>query len=359
MSEENNKIVKIIDSNVVKVDEVNEAIDYKSDARFRQIDNRMASQVTGLLQYVPQAAMANAMRGTFRVEFPEGISGVLAKHGNGFLSVIQGEDGKIAGHATFVPTSETVPAVIGMFTALSVVTSQYFLAQINQNLEEVQRKLDQVLDFLYSDKACEIYAESQGVKAIYMNYPAIMNQPEQKTASIVTIQHAKAVAEKNIQFYYRDMNKRVTAEVNDKGIKVPDFIGNLNDEKTKAFAYSLLDDLNSYNQAINLYSICSILEIVLSQNFADSYLTYVEEDLRSHFKTHNIIISKLEGNLAALTGKRSGSRINSVVKDIQDLLGEGSPEKRYTGIIGQIQEAYNTKSEYRILRDGTVYQKIA
>ena len=47
------------------------------------------------------------------------------------------------------------------------------------------------------------------------------------------------------------------------------------------------------------------------------------------------------------------------MKDVQDLLGEGSPEKKYKDIIGQIRTSYNSKSEYRILEDGTVYQKIA
>ena len=34
-------------------------------------------------------------------------------------------------------------------------------------------------------------------------------------------------------------------------------------------------------------------------------------------------------------------------------------KKKYKDIIGQIRTSYNSKSEYRILEDGTVYQKIA
>lgn len=359
MSEQDNSLA-IIDNNVVKLNRVDEAIDYKTDARFRQIDNRTAAQVSGLLQYLPQAAAGNALKGTFRVEFPQGISGALVQHGNGYLSVMKEPDnGKFVGQATFIPTSESAPALLGLFTALSVVTSQYFLAQINQNLEEVQKKLDQVLNFLYSDKECEIYAEMQAVRTIYVNYPAIMNAAEQRTASIATIQHAKIVAERNIQFYYRDMNKRVMAELEDRGMPLPDLMNRLNDDKTKSLAYGLIDDLNSYNQAINLYSICSILEIVLSQNFEDSYLDFIEEDLTSHFKAHNIIIGKLDGKLTALANKKGAGKLSSVMKDVQDLLGEGSPEKKYKDIIGQIRTSYNSKSEYRILEDGTVYQKIA
>ncbi|MDY3234275.1 MAG: hypothetical protein SOW94_06980, partial [Erysipelotrichaceae bacterium] len=131
MSEQDNSLA-IIDNNVVKLNRVDEAIDYKTDARFRQIDNRTAAQVSGLLQYLPQAAAGNALKGTFRVEFPQGISGALVQHGNGYLSVVKGPDnGKFVGQATFIPTSESAPALLGLFTALSVVTSQYFLAQIN------------------------------------------------------------------------------------------------------------------------------------------------------------------------------------------------------------------------------------
>lgn len=359
MSEQDNNLT-IFDNDAVKLCQVDESIDYKSDARFRQIDNRTAAQVSGLLQYLPQLAAGNALKGTFRVEFPKGISGALVKHGNGYLSVMKGADnGKFVGHATYIPTSESAPVLLGMFTAFSVVTSQYFLAQINQNLEEVQRKLDQVLDFLYSNKACEIYAESQVVRTIYMNYPAIMNATEQRMASIATIQHAKTVAERNIQFYYRDMNKRVMTELEDKGMPLSDLMSRLSDDKSRNLAYGMLDDLNSYNQAINLYSICSVLEIVLSQNFDNSYLDFIEEDLTDHYKAHNIIIGKLDGKLTALANKKGTSRLDPVMKDVQNLLGEGSPEKRFKDVISQIRSSYNSRAEYRILEDGTVYQKIA
>lgn len=353
-------ISTIIDTDLVKMDKLDEHIDYNSDARFKKIDNRMATHVSGLMQYLPQIEAGKALKGTYRVEFPEGISGVLTQHGNGVLSAIKDpETGKFVGQATFVQNPTSTPIILGVFTGLSIVTSQYFLAQINNNLEEVQKKLDQVLDFLYSDKDCEIYAELQSVRTIYMNYPTIMKADEQRTASISTVQHAKVVAERNIQFYYRDMNRRIMAELEGPGMPLPDLINMLNDEKTKNLANSLMDDLNSYNQAINLYCICSILEIVLSQNFEESYLDFVEDDLSSHFKAHNIIIGKLDGKLAALASKKGVFKLNPVLKDVQDLLGEGSPEKKYKDVIGQIRSSYNSKTEFRILEDGSIYQKIA
>ena len=359
MSEQTKDVLTILDTDTVKLDKVNEPIDYKRDARFRQIDNRTATQISGLMHYLPQTIAAKDLYGTFRVQLPKGISGALVQHGEGYLSAMQDPyTGKFSGQATYVRNSQQA-AMLGMFTALSVVTSQYFLAHINNNLEEAQKKLDQVLDFLYSDKAYEIYAELQAVRTIYSNYPAIMNADGQRIASIATIQHAKIIAEKNIQFYYHDMDKRVMSELEDKGMPLPDLRNMLNDDKIKNLASSLMADLNSYNQAINLYSICSVLEIVLSQNFENSYLDFIEEDLANHYKAHNIIIGKLSGKLAAFTNRKGAIKLNPVMQDVQNLLGEGSPEKRYKDVIGQIRTAYNSKSEYRILEDGTVYQKIA
>ena len=361
---EEREINKIVDNSLVKFGIVNEPVDYKTDDRFRQLGNRSFAQESGLLQYIPQIAAAEALNGTYRVEFPKGVAGVLMKHGNGVLSAMQGENGRIVGHATFIENGMELPTLLGVFSALSMITSQYFLTQIYSDLEEIQDKLNQILDFLYTEKACEIYSEVQAVRAIYTNFVSIMWCQEQRMASICTIQHAKAIAEKNIQFYCHDMNRKIAYKKEDKGlrlpeIKLPDIMDGLGvDDKIEMLACELLDDLNSYSQSINLYSICSILEIVMSQNFSAAYLDYVEQDLKEHFKNHNIMIAKMDGKIAFLSNKKAGKELLSVVKSMQSLLGEDSPEKKFSGILDQIRDTYNSKTEYRILDDGTVYQKI-
>ena len=89
------------------------------------------------------------------------------------------------------------------------MTNQHYLHLISAQLNLIQTQLDHLLDFLYDDKACRIYAEVMAVMSIYRNYSSIMACNEQRIASIQTIQQAKIFAEQNIQFYYRDMNSLV------------------------------------------------------------------------------------------------------------------------------------------------------
>jgi len=207
-----------------------------------------------------------------------------------------------------------------------------------------------VLDFLYNDKECEIYSETMAVLGISRNYTSIMACAEQRTASIQTIQHAKIVAERNIQFYYRDMNKLA--------------------KDSKAVA-KLREDLQYYNQVINLYGLCSTLEIVLSQNYDKAYLNYIEEDLKSHVEKHigsvNYLKAILDGKLEDMqkagpsfpfvAPPKPDPNFQKLIVDVSAILGDDSPINGLGNTIKQIRKAFTSRTEYVIEPNGAVYRK--
>lgn len=348
----------LISTDAFELEEVDAAADYTYRGKYKLVNPTTAAHLSSLLQYIPQSAQSLAMNKAYRVEFPKGVAGTLVPHENGFLSVMRGENGKFAGHATFVEMGDYA-AMCSVFTALSVATSQYYLHQINQQLTSIQGKLNEVLEFLYSDKACEIYAEARGVYGIYLNYQSIMKCSEQRISALNTVQRAKNIAERNIQFYYRDMNGRLVGK---------DFKKTERDDQPFD---RIKDDLSNYHQAMNLFGLCSLMEIVLSQNFDTGYLKYIQEDLKQHIDTHNITIGNLNGKLQAkLMEKPEGKlvgifaktddseKINILVEEATSLLSENSPIRKFEAIIKNIESEYTTHAEYRILGDGTVYQKV-
>lgn len=313
--------------------------------KYIKLDDETASKISSLLHMLPDIISSATNGDAYRLEFPEGIAGVLAAHNDGFLAMLKDpETGKIVSQGTLYPIDGS-NLLANVFSTLSVVTNQYYLHQISTQLNMIQTQLDHVLDFLYDDKACRIYAEAMAVMGIYRNYSSIMSCNEQRIASIQSIQQAKIFAEQNIQFYYRDMNNLV----------------NKNGPIDK-----LRDDLHNYTQSINLYGICATTEIVLSQNYDETYLTHVENDLRAHVTQHNQSVAKLQGKLEKSMSPAPGlpifqqkvdPKVKELVKEISSILGDKSPVKGFEDIIRQIRSSMTSKTEYIVEKNGAVYQR--
>lgn len=345
---------------LIKLDNISVALaednpDLLDTRRWRKLDSDAAIELLGLLHSIPAAATALSMS-QYKVCFPKGIpanSHLLRKANGHFQPTLADENGQFVANAEILDASIQKIAY-SVFQVLSIVTQQYYLHEINQQMTDLREKLDQVLDFLYTDKACELYAEAQAIQAIYQNYASIMNHPEQRIIALQTIQHAKILAERNTQFYIRD-------------------IGRLSNSVVKEVK-SVRDDLNSYTQTLSLYGICSALEILLSQNFDESYLAYIEKDLKTHYDQHNMNISKLKGCVEvaakalknekpAILGIQIGGApdtapIDALHAEITEILGDRSPVRGFEDTVRKIQTSFSTPTEYRITENGEVFQKV-
>ena len=343
--EGNSNNTRLINTPSLILDELYAQIDCSRDMKYIKLDDNVAAKIISVLYSLPELYSKESKSGVYRVEFPEGINGVLTNHNGGYLPTLRDpETGRIVSQGTLYPV-EISGLYDQLFSALSILTSQYYLHQINAQLQNIQSQLDHVLDFLYSDKASEIYAEITAVMGIYRNYASIMSCTEQRIACLQTIQQAKIFAERNIQFYRQDMNRLV-----DKGGKVE----------------NIRNDLHYYTQSINLYGICATTEIVLSQNYEESYLKFIENDLRTHVTQHNQSVSRLQGKLdkminvpgpiPIITAKQDPG-VKELINEISSILGDKSPVKGFEDIINQIRTSMTSKSEYIIDKNGAVYQR--
>ena len=109
-----------------------------------------------MIQQLPLAVTASNMPQMYTLTFPEGLPHTLMHLKNGgFATSIIGADGKIVGMASLTPMVAEA-AIIGIFTAMSVLTGQFFLCQINKELQKINQKLDEIISFLYGDKKAEL-----------------------------------------------------------------------------------------------------------------------------------------------------------------------------------------------------------
>ena len=233
-----------LDGKSVLVEASKTKLDYSHHPNYKRVGVCSLAQVDALAQIAPSVIAAEEASNLYRVVYPTGVIGTLVERDGGYLSVMRDSNGFV-GHATYVPLQKAEALAFGAFSAMSLVTGQYYMHKINRQMTDVQTKLDAVLDFLYDEKSCELYANAKTVSGIYENYSSIASNSIHRSAALRSIQQAKTISEKNVQFYYRDMNKAAD-QINPSRM----------DQKIVG---SLQDILENYAQSINLYGICSIL----------------------------------------------------------------------------------------------------
>lgn len=240
------------------------SLDFEDKTRFIKMELSSAQKmhISNFLQQAPTAAAAATLAQAYTVKFPEGLPHTLtALKQGGFGSMIR-DNGKFVGSASFYETASQA-AILSAFSAMSVVTGQYFLTQINSELNLVNQKMDKILEFLYGDKKAELLAEISFAQYAYQNYASIMTHDQQRVATLISLQEAKKVAMKDIEFYMSDLDSTVNGEA-----KQRQDLNNL-----AQTAYQIRESLNL---SMQLYIMSSALEIYYAQNHDQAYLESVK-----------------------------------------------------------------------------------
>lgn len=116
--------------------------------KFKKINGM--SRVNMLLQQLPLStaiSQNNALNGAFRVIVPEGATGTLMKYKNGLLGTpIIGENKKIVAHAGLEEIKSISLTPVMLFSAMSVITGQYFMSRIDESLSKIEKNVNEIID---------------------------------------------------------------------------------------------------------------------------------------------------------------------------------------------------------------------
>lgn len=283
------------------------------------------------------AVAAGEMAHAYIAVFPKGLPHVLTElHQGGYGTMIR-ENGRFVGTASLYALSAQA-AILSVLTAMSAVSGQYFLSQINGELKIINQKLDEILNFLYGDKKAELLSELSFTKYAFQNYNSIMAHDQQRVATITNLQESKKIAIKDIEFYLAD----------------------LEDEKTKlekAFQVKKCLDL-----AMQLYFMSGLLEVYYAQNCDIAYTRYVQEDMSNFIEKCN---SRILSSFSALKGRRAGittiNKKKSIDDEVEELVaslknGEGVITRK---IIDSAFQVLVTEQKYYLNSDGEVYLEVS
>lgn len=338
--------------------------DFSDSSRFTKLTLTPAQKlhISALTQYIPSAIASGVMSQSYMAKFPEGLPHTLtALSQGGYGSMIRGADGKFVGSASFYAMSQQA-ALMGAFTAMALVSGQYFLTQINKEMRMMAMELNDILEFLHGDKKAELISEMSFIKYAYQNYSSIMTHEYQRIATISNLQEARKVAMKDIEFYIGKLDGLL-----DEPIK------NITQIDTKVMEVSRYKDELELSQ--QLFIMSSIMEAYFSQNQDPEYLETIEKEMLAYTKKCNDrllgyfgelkrCIVNLPTNLPAnLLGKMAKSSDENKAEELKRVIDTNTNSLRNGGgsitqeVIHASLYALKKPAECYINSDGEVYMK--
>ncbi len=328
--------------------------DFEDPTRFTKLklDNGQKMQINALLQQAPMAMAANTLAKAYTVTFPEGVPHVLtALKQGGFGTMVKGESGRFVGSASLYETASQA-MMLNVFTAMSVATGQYFLSEINKEMKMINLKLDKILEFLYGDKKAELMSEISFAKYAYQNYSSIMAHEQQRVATLISLQEAKKVAMKDIEFYMGDLNSAVNSEAR-----------NFNEiEEMAQQAFQIKDSLEV---SIQLYMMSSLMEVYFAENHDPDYIKNLDADMTAYIdKSEKRILtgfSVLQRRISEYKGKPlekfDKTEYEKQIGEKIDSLNNGEESEIRKSIHSSLR-ASSEKVQYFVNSNGDVYLKV-
>ena len=345
-----NKILRMTDlQNDFQLEPVYEDVNFDRDFTKIALTQNQKKQVSMALQHIPELFDSAVIAKAYRVEFPDGLQHSLMPLRQGGKSAIwKNADGRFGGTASLYEL-KTLALVSGAFSAMAIATGQYFITQINSELQMLNQSNDKILEFLYGDKKAELLSEVSFVKFAYDNYSSIMNHDQQRVATIASLQAAKKVAMKDIEFYMSDLESAVNSKDGIDGL-----------------VFNAFRIKESLELSMQLYGLSSVLETYFSQNYDSEFVKYMEHDVTVYIdKCEKRMLSSFSAlkkhvgdYKAKLLEKVNKSQYEKPIAELVDSLNNGEESGIRVSLRKTLDEVTSAK-EYYVDNKGDVYLKTA
>lgn len=334
---------------------VDDAVDLDNSQKFKKLELTQGQkiQISALINQLPALAGMDILSKTMMLRFPEGVQGVLMqlKSNGGFTTTLKNvETGKIAGTA-WLESAAPQAACLGAFTAMSIASGQYFLAQINNSLAQISSGLDKILEFLYGDKRAELLSEVSFIRFAYENYNSVMEHSEQRVATLISLQNAKKVAMKDIEFYLSDLSS---------------IMGNKKSSDISSTVPKMVRTKDCLDLSLQLYTMSNLLEVYYSENYDPNYISFVQSEASVYIGKCEKRLLNCFGQLQhLLSGAKEGLfvKVNKAeyVQQIDAIVAEleaSSSSPLQTTLQSALSETAKEK-QYYLNREGEVYLKVS
>lgn len=322
-----------------------------------KVDSSIVGKVNMVMQQLPQVLMDSAYSGdVYRVIYDKGL-GVLQKSaqypGQLLGNVVSPTaNNQIRDVARLQEMSMLPHIVSSVFSVMSMITGQYFMAQINSNLSRIEKEVSEIRRFLEDDKRSKLQSEEEFLKMTQKTIRFILDNEVQKQSILTSIQKIRMDSLASINFYKMQINN--IKDDLEKKDKAEDIINNIK---------NVCSLVSEYWYSLYLYCFAVYLEPVVAQNFDADYLDILKADIvercKEYKKNYLLWLQVFDGYIESAKAFED----NKVLKGLK-LVGT----KGLSPVIGGIADVADFVDKYNkvkkkgtakeILSKGTMWENI-
>lgn len=260
--------------------------------------------------------------GAYKVIYEKGV-GVLQKSAKDptlFRAniVSQGTNNDITGQALLQKLNpnelmKVSNLIMTAFSVAAVATNQYYLARIENKLEAIEKKIDEIKRFLEIDKQSQLWADGEFLNQTRNNIEFIMSDDTYRQATLTNIQSIRRTALSNIKLYYEqlfELKELLDIRDNDKETTI-------NIDKYKGY-------LPKFWYSVYLYEMSYYLEAYLSKITDDMFLNQIvnemEKIVEMFSEGYNVISNEIEQYINAVKGLKANEVPSKMMKSVGRVL---------------------------------------
>lgn len=253
---------------------------------FRKLDLEELSRVSPIFQFVPQLvvdkinkiateqALKTAIENSYKCLLdPSMHLATLKGTSDVFLGAgLDNVSNQVKGQARWFKNNEILSIsnapqlALNAFNALSFVTGQYFMAQINSNLSEINNGIDRIKQYLDTVKESELKTSFEEFNEITEHLRFIKNDPKRTKSTINKLEGIQTVARNNINIYKKQIeNLTCMASSADDKKKVYDCFGEI---RKHLVQYRYAVNVFNFSKTVNIYlnDIIDVDELMMFRN---------------------------------------------------------------------------------------------
>ena len=240
---------------------------------YKKIDPSLAAKIDSVLQNIPEILLGGQKTGTYKVVYDQGL-GTLQRAKDEYAGYLRanivkyGTNNEITGSALLQELSMGPQIVSGVFSAMSMVTGQYYMSQINTQLEKVDRNIEEIQKFLEDDKRSRMESDEEFLRSICISFQSIMQNDSMRQAKLNSIQDIKRNSCADIIFYKKQIDD--LRRINVKEDKAETVIENIQ---------KITHWISEYWYSLYLYCFASSIEPVVAKEYDSLYLENVKADI--------------------------------------------------------------------------------
>lgn len=270
---EKKEIVKELETLGITVNTDDKKINIHKN-NYRKISPEQFAMFDSIIKVIPTVLHHEATKESYQVIFDRGL-GVLQRAANpnqGFYraNVVEiGKNNKVVGQALLKPLDKSLQFVSSAFTVMSIITGQYYMNIINNEVKSINEKLNDIQFFLSEDKKTKLLSEGEFLETTQNNLEFILDNDVYRSSTLTTIQNISINSLANLKFYSSQINK---LEFDNKKAKL---------EEIEDYINKLGNLISNYLYTLYLFSYSIFLEVILSKNLNERYFQYMEERIEN------------------------------------------------------------------------------